>query len=280
MTIELNSVNQKLKINNGNILLNNKIYLLDVIEGLKKILSNLADIIIIDPPYNINKDFGNNKTNLNIKEYVEWSKQWIRESIRILKNDGTMFIYGFSEILAYIFVEIEIQKKWLVWHYTNKSIPKLNFWQRSHESIICAWKKQKIFNKDDIREPYSLGYSKISNNLIRANTKGRFSNGKKTTFYKKHEKGAQPRDVLKIPAFDGGAGAKERVNHPTQKPLKLSFKLIKSCLKKNQKNLIVVPFVGSGTECVAAKILKQDFIGFEINNEYLALAKVRLQKIE
>jgi site-specific DNA-methyltransferase (adenine-specific) len=84
--------------------------------------------------------------------------------------------------------------------------------------------------------------------------------------------------VIKVPALAGGAGKKERVDHPTQKPLELCEKLIKaSRLPPEQKTFLVVPFVGSGSECVAAKHLNIDYIGFEINPDYVALANERLK---
>ena len=78
----------------------------------------------------------------------------------------------------------------------------------------------------------------------------------------------------------GGAGKKERVNHPTQKPLELCEKLIKSCINKGSDNLLVVPFAGSGSECVASKKLGVGFIGYELNNEYVELCNERLSKVE
>lgn len=135
----------------------NKIYKEDSLLGMKKLDSNSIDIIIIDPPYNIGKDFGNNKTKKEIKEYIEWFIPYLKESERVLKESGTMFIYVFSEILAHISVNVSIEHRWSIWHYTNKTIPSYKFWQRSHESIIMAWKdeKKRIFNLDEVREPYT-----------------------------------------------------------------------------------------------------------------------------
>ena len=206
----------------------NEIINSDVLEGLRKIPANSCDIIIADPPYNIGKDFGVNKDKMELKEYIEWSKQWIKECTRVLKPSGTMFIYGFSENLTYLFVEIPINKRWLVWHYTNKNSPTAKFWQRSHESIICCWKEKPVFNLDNVREPYTEGFLNGAAGKVRAGTKGRFSRNGKETIYNAHENGALPRDVIKIPALAGGAGMNERVNHPTQKPLALCDKLIKS----------------------------------------------------
>ena len=77
----------------------------------------------------------------------------------------------------------------------------------------------------------------------------------------------------------GGAGRKERVNHPTQKPLELCRKLIKASRNTgiDEDTLVVVPFSGSGSECVAAKLEDVDFIGFEINEEYIKLSNTRIE---
>jgi len=252
----------------------------DAIVVLPKLEDNSAQIIIADPPYNIGKDFGNNSDKQPMDEYLIWCEKWIKECIRILKPNGTMFIYGFSEILALILSKVphDINRRWIIWHYTNKNVPSLNFWQRSHESIIVLWKTDKVFHRDDIREAYTEGFLNGAAGKERTSTKGRFSKGDKKTTYKAHENGALPRDVIKIPALAGGAGMKERVNHPTQKPLALCDKLIKSC--KQTDGYVLVPFAGSGSECVAAKQNKLPYIGIEINEEYIKIINERLEKCE
>jgi len=285
---------------------------MDAIEGLKQIQSNSVDIVLVDPPYNIGKNFGNNRYKKEIGEYVSWCKQWIDECIRILKPSGTMYIYGFSEILAYVSTNLDLEHRWLIWHYTNKTTPTLNFWQRSHESLLCAWKdkNQRVFNRDEVREPYTdnfvKGYSGAKRK--RPNTKGRFDGGKETT-YTVHAKGALPRDVLKNSALAGGAGRAERVfyckacekayhpkelkhhknhtveekqqdgslkkvsailKHPTQKPVGLTDRLLRAS-KPKEGGLVVVPFVGSGSEIMVIKNLEMDYVGFELNKEYFKL---------
>ena len=296
----------------------NKIYNMDAVVGLKELPSNSADCIIIDPPYNIGKDFGNNKTKMPISDYVQWAKEWLTESKRILKPSGTMFVYGFSEILAHISVNLDMDHRWLVWHYTNKTVPSLNFWQRSHESIICAWKDKdkRIFNRDDVREPYTdnfiKGYSGANANKKRPKSTGRMQSSEAETFYKVDERGALPRDVLKQSALAGGSGKKERIfycrkckaayhpkemknhkkctiveehvgrggkikmkevsailKHPTQKPIDLTTRLIKSCMPDT--GVVLIPFAGSGSEAKVAKDLGHQYIGFEINEEYFNL---------
>ena len=249
---------------------------IDVMEGLRSLKSESAQMIIVDPPYNIGKDFGNNSDKMDMESYFSWCDEWIGECLRVLKSDGTMFIYGFSEILAGISVRIPCSKRWLIWHYTNKNSPNLNFWQRSHESIIACWKDGKYFNRDAVREPYTSSFLKNAAGKQRKNTPGRFSNNTdETTTYTAHEGGALPRDVIKVPALAGGAGKSERIKeHPTQKPLALCEILIKSC-KQNETDLVVVPFAGSGSECFASKKLNIPFIGFEINPEYVSICNKR-----
>lgn len=278
----------------------NQIIIGDAVTELRKLPDNSCDVIINDPPYNIGKDFGNNTDKMELGEYVDWCKSWIKECIRVMKPTATMFIYGFSEILAYLSVEIPINKRWLIWHYTNKNVASLNFWQRSHEAIICAWKGKPVFNRDEVREPYTEGFLNGAAGKVRKGTLGRFSKAGKETIYNAHERGALPRDVIKIPALAGGAGMVERwflcktcndvfepqglkkhlkhniIKHPTQKPFELSKKLIKSAIPK-KGGIVLVPFVGTGSECVAARELEQAYIGFEINPDYVRIAEKTLR---
>jgi len=189
-----------------------------------------------------------------------------------------------------------VKKRWLIWHYTNKNVASINFWQRSHEAIICAWKDKPTFNRDEVREPYTEGFLNGAAGKVRKGTVGRFSKGGLETVYNAHSGGALPRDVIKIAALAGGAGMVERwflcktcddvfeprqlqkhdkheiIKHPTQKPLELSRKLILSAMPKKD-GVILVPFVGTGSECVAAKELGQSYIGFEINPDYVRIAE-------
>jgi site-specific DNA-methyltransferase (adenine-specific) len=262
-----------------------KIYHLDCVTGMQTLDDGIADVILCDPPYNIGKDFGNNSDRQKMKEYLDWCEKWMKECLRLLQPNGTMYVYGFSEILAQVQCRLpeEVNVRWLIWHYTNKNVPSLKFWQRSHESILCIWKGSRFphFNIDDVREPYTDTFLKNAAGKTRKATEGRFSKGDKTTEYKAHEKGALPRDVLRIPALAGGAGKKERYSlnnivHPTQKPLELCEKLIQAAVPK-EKSIIIVPFVGSGSECFAAAKLGHTYIGYEINENYVKLAQERLQ---
>lgn len=279
----------------------NKFHLIDVVEGLKKIEDNSVDIIISDPPYNIGKDFGLCKDNMELNKYLEWCDEWITECTRILKPSGSFYIYGFSEILAHISVRLDLQKRWLIWHYTNKTIPTYNGWQRSHESIIYAWKDKPIFNRDVIRVPYTESFVKNAAGKKRKGSSTARFGGSDDTIYTAHENGALPRDVFTdVSTLAGGAGreryflhdgvvypGKEIKNfdldtclkHPTQKPTKLTEKLILSS-KPNDNCFIVIPFGGSGSEGVVCKRLGIDFIGFDISEDYITLSNGAVEKYD
>lgn len=251
----------------------------DALRVLPTLGDATAQIVLADPPYNIGKDFGNDSDKQPMETYLTWTDAWIRECLRILKPNGTMFVFGFSEVLALILARVpwDIHRRWLVWHYTNKNVASLHFWQRSHESVLVLWKQDKVFHRDDVREPYTDGFLKGAAGKQRAATKGRFSKGDTTTTYCAHPAGALPRDVLKVPALAGGAGAKERVDHPTQKPVALCERLLRSCCQPATEGYVLVPFAGSGTECVAAQRLGLPFVGMELNKKYVDLACQRLR---
>lgn len=274
------------------------IYNEDCLQFCHKQADNSFDIILADPPYNIGKNFGNKSDKQKFTNYIEWSSEWLQEFERIIKSSGTIYIYGFSEILAHISVLTKSEVRWLIWHYTNKNTPGSKFWNRSHESILCISKnsKDRIFNLDDVREDYSEIFLKNSAGKIRKNTKGRF--GDQETVYKANANGALPRDVIKIPALAGGAGMSERIiwcddcddvflgkhecknieSHPTQKPIKLTEKLLKACLNKDRETKLYIPFGGSGSECLTAEKMKLNWEATEINKKYVARTEKLINK--
>ncbi len=271
--------------------------------GMRELPDNCVDICIADPPYNIGKDFGDNHNDLMpISDYLQWSQTWLTEAKRLTKPSGLIYVYGFAEILAHIAVNHPIeQQHWLVWHYKNKAVPSSKFWQRSSEMILCLWQtdERPKLNIDAIREPYSDVFLKNAAGKVRAGTPGRFGDSGKKTIYQAHENGALPRDVIEVPALAGGAGRSERwfyckdcknayspdaleahrdheiIKHPTQKPMRLTERLLASCAK--QGDVALIPFAGSGAECVMATQMGIDFISYEINSDYLCLAQKWLE---
>lgn len=275
----------------------NEVQCRDVLPFLQSIpQSNLFDVIIADPPYNIGKDFGNDSDIQLLPDYLHWCEKWISECLRLVKESSPIYIYGYPEHLAHIAVLYPAaMQRWLVWHYTNKAVPSSKFWQRSHESILCLWKGDRPkLNVDALREEYTETFLKNAAGKARKDTHCRYGRKGAKTIYIAHPKGALPRDVVKVAALAGGAGFRERwfyckdcadlfspresgahqehqtIKHPTQKPLTLGSKLISSAAVSG--GYVLIPFAGSGSECVAAQKLDVNFVASEINQDYALLA--------
>ena len=281
----------------------NTVHCGDVLNLMQKLQGdNIFDVVIADPPYNIGKDFGNDSDCQALPDYLAWCEQWIGECMRLVKPSAPVYIYGYPEILAHIAVRLPLhQQRWMVWHYTNKTVPTSKFWQRSHESILCIWKGTRPqLQVDAVREQYTPSFLNGAAGKTRKETFCRYSSKGKKTIYAAHPNGALPRDVIKIPALAGGAGFVERwfycktcarlcqpneaakhqdhntIRHPTQKPLALSKKLIASAAKSGGH--VLLPFAGSGSECVPAKSLGVHFYAAEINTDFATLANAWFKK--
>lgn len=245
----------------------NSIYQGDAIKFLKSLPDNCADLIIADPPYSLEKDkeFGEGAFFETRDEWLDWCKLWLAESKRILKDNGNIFVYAIHHNVCFLQVhlyalELEYRRQ-IIWNYENG-------WSKYRRSPACHYEPILWFAKKPdstfhvIREPY-----KSTERLRHAITK----NGKLWT---PHPDGKQGGDVWKFPTLAGRRFSDERTEHPTQKPLALSRRIIDHF--SNPGDLVVVPFVGSGSECVAAVEAGRRFVGAEINLRYVEIAEKRL----
>ena len=270
----------------------------DFLRVSKSLGNRKFDVIIADPPYNVGKDFGNDSDKRALGEYLEWTSKWLSLCLKHRAERGVVYVYGFPEILARVAAHHPIEcQRWLVWHYTNKTAPGSKFWQRSHESILCLWEgKRPNLEVDQIREEYTEHYLHCIGKP-RRETRCRYNRNGRTSIYNGHKDGALPRDVIKVPALAGGAGRSQRwfvcrtcrnriypprclpdhdghdvLKHPTQKPMELTRRLLLSCINGTGGN-VLIPFAGSGSECVVAQSLDVNFVGVEINAEYVKFAR-------
>ncbi len=247
-----------------------KLYNADSLKLLQTLEPGSIDLIFADPPYNIKKAEWDSFSSQ--KEYVEWSLEWITEASRILKNTGSLYICGFSEILADIkWSTAHLFKgcKWLVWFYRNKANLG-NDWGRSHESILHLRKSKDFkFNIDDVRIPYNEHTLKYPERPQAESSQ--YSNGKKY-IWKPHPLGAKPKDVLEIPTISNGSW--ERYPHETQKPVELLRKVILS--SSNAGDIVLDPFGGSGSTFAVAEAYKRKWIGIEKEVKYCEIISERL----
>lgn len=251
-----------------------KFFLGDSLLVMRTFEDMSIDLIFADPPYSLKKaDWDCFDSH---DEYIGWSLDWIREASRILKNEGSLFVCGFSEILADIkanAVKYFHGCRWIIWHYKNKASLG-NDWGRSHESILHLRKSKSFyFNIDNVRIPYSehtLKYPSHPQALT-----SQYGNGK-NHIWEPNPNGAKPKDVLEIPTTCNGMH--EKTPHPTQKPEELLRKIILSASEPG--DLVFDPFLGSGTTAVCAEQLKRRWIGCDLSQEYLNWAVNRIELVE
>ena len=225
----------------------------DALVELGEMKSDSVDLIVADPPYNLGKDYGNNHDVQGFDEYISFSRNWLRQSHRILKPSGTLYVFMGFRFISYLYdiLDRELQmffNSWIVWHYTQ-GIGKTKGFSPRHDDILMFTKsKQFKFNLDRVRVPQK--YYRDRNNM----------------------RGANPGDVWKFSHVHYCNG--NRQNHPTQKPEGLIERMILA--SSDEGDLVVDPFSGSGTTLRVCQQLDRRVIGIEINPDYAALTKARL----
>ncbi len=225
----------------------------DAIEVMSALPIASVDLVIADPPYNLGKDYGNNRDLKAWHEYEQFTDAWIRQAIRILKPTGSIYVFMGVRFISKLFTLLEekhglLFNSWITWHYTQGMGRKVGFSPR-HEDILFFNKTRDFtFNLDAVRVPQK--YYRQRNNMA----------------------GANPSDVWQFSHVHYCSA--ERVEHPTQKPEALMERVIRA--SSNPDDLVLDPFVGSGTTSRVAAFLGRRWIGIDINPDYIALARNRI----
>jgi DNA modification methylase len=245
------------------------VHLGDALEFLRTLPDASADLIIADPPYSLEKDreFGEGAFHETREEWLAWCHLWLCESRRVLKPTGNLFVYAIHNyacfLTTYLYELGLLYRRQIIWHYENGWSKYRNAPACHYEPILWfAHRADSTFHV--IREPY-----KSTERLRHAITK-------KGKVWTPHPDGRQAGDVWRFPTLAGRRFAAERTPHPTQKPLSLSRRIVEHF--SNPGELVLVPFVGSGSECVAALQSGRHFIGSEINPTYAEIARARLSE--
>ena len=248
--------------------LKNKIIHGNSLEKLKAIPDKSVDLIFADPPYNLQlKDtlYRPDQTTVeavtndwdhfeNYSIYDKFSSAWLSECKRILRDGGALWVIGSYHNILRLGTSIQNIGFWIlndiIWHKTN---PMPNFrgtrFTNAHETLLWCTTSRNI--------KYTFNYQHL----------------------KELNEGKQMRSDWYIPICSGKERLRKNNNkrsHPTQKPEALLYRIILASSKKG--DLILDPFLGSGTTAVVAKKLQRNFIGIEQDKEYILLAKKRLLK--
>lgn len=246
----------------------NKIIIGDTFKVSPKLQKGVIDLMIVDPPYNLRKNYNGNifkKTNKD--EYRKFTKDWIEATLPLLKPNASIYVccdWESSMVIGDVLTEYFNVRNRITWQREKGRGAKTN-WKNGMEDIwFCTVADNYTFNLDAVKirrkviAPYKLNGKPKD---WEETEDGKVRNTCPSNFW----------DDISIPYWSMA----ENTAHPTQKPEKLLAKLILA--SSNEGDLVFDPFNGSGSTSVTAKKLNRNFIGIEQNEQYCVWAQKRLE---
>ncbi len=254
----------------------NHIHHADALELLPSFPAESVHLVIADPPYfRVLKESWDNQWD-DEAAYLDWSMTWLREAMRVLVPGGLCYVFG------------QVGKREHVWlHLMSAATGEFGFhdllvWDRvvgyntrrdsfdpAFEQILVLKKAGDVarFDKDAVREAYDEA------------TKERYLKDNRYADLEKRrahlDAGKWATNIWRVPSLKGSS--KEKVGHPTQKPLALCERLVLSSSEPD--DLVLDLFCGAGSVCLAAKTNERDFVGIELQAEWVEVARCRVEKI-
>lgn len=250
----------------------NKIFNGDILETLRIMQDSFADLIIIDPPYNLSKNFNGNKFNsMKDADYEAYVDSWLPEVCKKLKPNGSLYLCGDWKCTSVLQRSLEKNLTVLnriTWQREKGRGAKSN-WKNGMEDIWFAVKNPSdyYFDIESVKQKRKViaPYKENGKPKDWQETEvGNFRLTYPSNFW----------DDISIPFWS----MPENTDHPTQKPEKLCAKLILASCPEN--GVVFDPFLGSGTSAVTAKKLGRKYCGIELNEEYCLYAAKRILMAE
>lgn len=240
----------------------------DLMEALPMLPDAFADLIVVDPPYNLTKDF--NGTKFAAREdsaYVDYLEQWLPAVVRKLKDDGSLYMCGDWHCTAAMQQALSRHMciiNRITWQ-REKGRGAATNWKNSMEDIWFAVKNPRRYHFDV--EAVKMKRRVIAPYRVDGKPKdweeaegGNYRTTYPSNFW----------DDISVPFWS----MPENTDHPTQKPEKLVAKLILASSRPG--DVVFDPFLGSGTTSVVAKKLNRRYCGIEMDTEYCCMAEKRL----
>ncbi len=249
----------------------------DALEVLPSLPADHFQLVIADPPYFqvlLDEDWDNSWESP--EAYLAWSVEWVRQCRRVLKPDGLLYIFGQLGKREHIWLHLtsllarEMQyHDLIIWDRAVGYNERSDSFTPQYEMILVLRQSADVvpyFNKDAVRLPYDEAtiqtYLKDPRYKDKAAREEHLRKGKYAT------------NILRVPSLKGNS--KEKVGHPSQKPIALIQQLIASSSRPG--DAVLDPFLGSGTTAAAACQLGRTWVGIESDPAYLAIARERIEQ--
>lgn len=240
----------------------------DLFEIIDFLPAGFADLMVIDPPYNLSKDFAGMKfKSSSDNDYTEYIRSWLPKVLKCLKPNGSVYVccdWKSSNAIFQVLNEHAIIKNRITWQREKGRGAKTN-WKNAMEDIWFAVMDDNnyYFNVEAVKQKRRVIAPYKENGKPKdweETEDGKFRLTHPSNFW----------DDISIPYWS----MPENTDHPTQKPEKLVAKLILASCPEG--GVVFDPFLGSGTTSVVAKKLGRNFCGIEISEEYAMLAAKRI----
>jgi site-specific DNA-methyltransferase (adenine-specific) len=242
----------------------NKIFQGNCLDLFKEIPDDSIDVVFADPPFNLKKKYNSHKDSLIIKDYLDWCERWITEAVRVTKPTGSIFLHNIPKWLTYYATTLNKLadfRHWISWDAPTAPMGKTL--QPSHYGILFYVKNIKQNKFYEIRYPHKrcrkCGYLHKD------------YGGKKAGL---HPFGPLVSDVWTD--IHRVKHNKYRDEHPCQLPIHLLERVI--LMSTDEGDIVLDPFSGTGTTAISAKRLGRNYIGFELDKEYVEIAQSKLEQ--
>jgi site-specific DNA-methyltransferase (adenine-specific) len=222
------------------------------------------DLILADPPYGLGKDYGNDSDMRSGDAFLAWTRAWLELAIPKLKPTGSLYIFCTwqyaPEIFCFLKTKLTMVNE-IIW---DRRVPSMGGTTRRFTSVhdnigLFVVSKDYYFDLDPVRIPYDAATKKARSRKLFEGSKWL-------------EMGYNPKDVWSVSRLHRQHA--ERVDHPTQKPLEIVERMVLASCPPGGR--VLDPFMGSGTTAVACARQQRQFVGYEINESYCAIARERV----
>jgi len=236
----------------------------DCLEVMKRIPDNSVDMTFCDPPYNLKKNYTRYSDDKALSEYLNWSKKWLHEMVRITKPTGSIFVINIPKLLTYFAQYLNEEayfKHWIAWNEMASPLGKTLL--PNHYGILWYVKSEDV-KFYDIRSPHPR--CRTCKELLAD------YGGKKDLI---HPFGTLASDVWTD--IHRIRHSTRRDEHPCQLPIHLVERLILMTTDP-ETDVVLDPMIGTGTTAVAAKRLGRKYVGIEIDPKYVEISRDNVEE--